>query len=87
MYALSPEAAEPRRDVVHDPKFSSVSVTDAVDYEPSLVRRQCSFDFLAFGNLLVAFLAYVFGANRFYFYGYFAASVAAPVWPEFASDP
>ena len=63
MYALTPQATEPWRDVVHYSEFGFVGVADAVDYEPSLVCRQFPFDFIRLGDFLMAYLAYVFCSN------------------------
>ena len=63
MYTLTPQATEPRRDVVHYSEFCFISVADAVDYEPSFVRRQFPFDLIGLGDFLVAYLAYVFNPN------------------------
>ena len=63
MYTLTPQATEPHRDVVHDSEFCLVGFADAIDYEPSFVRRQLPFDFIWLGYFLVAYLAYVFNSN------------------------
>ena len=51
------------------------------------MRRQLPFDFIEFGDFLVAHLAYVFVTNLYDFNNDLTTSVRATLCPGFASDP
>ena len=87
MYTLTPQAAEPRRDVVHDSEFCLVGVAYAVGCELYSVRRQCLFDSIGLGDFPVAYHAYVFSSNLLYFNVELTASVTTSERSDSAGDP